>query len=214
MKCLIINPNSDQLRKLLRNGGAFLRRTGGVFPSVRPPLVVTYTDQAASVPELIELFQQKGEEYDGFVLACHGTQPGISTGTGSRKACVRNRSGIYEIAAMREMDLLFDPLGQLFRKSSLARKYHCEEQLKTVQVPKRPVRGPFGGCTDCFEGSWSRLYCPRLCQLQRTGGVEAQLGVPVIDGLLWALFFWRESSIRSQKEAPQFLSVLLEGMEV
>ena len=81
MRILIINPNSDQ------NTEALLQRTAEHFLQERaaaetisitsaPRLIVTYADQAASVPELIKLFRQRGDQYDAFVLACHG-DPGI-----------------------------------------------------------------------------------------------------------------------------------------
>ena len=208
MKCLIINPNSDFATEQLlrRTASAFCReefQADVVSMRSAPPLVVTYTDQAASVPELIELFQQKGEEYDGFVLACHA-DPNLELvqELAAGKPVYGIAQASMKVAAMRGngFAVLTPSAAIIPKKFALARKYHCEEQLKTVQVSQSDR------LEDLLEAAQTALKVPGVdstvlgcANYSGAGGrLEAQLGVPVIDGLLWALILLEgELRIRS-----------------
>ena len=77
MKILIINPNSDEeTEKLIqRVAEDFLQgraQADVVSMQSAPKLIVTYEDQAVSATELIQVVRSKKDDYDGFVVACHG----------------------------------------------------------------------------------------------------------------------------------------------
>lgn len=197
MRCLIINPNSDLATEQLlrRTADAFCReefQADVVSMRSAPPLVVTYADQAASVPELIALFRQRSGEYDGFILACHADpnlelvqelaagKPVYGIAQASMKAAAMKGNGFAVLTPSEKI---------IPKKFALARKYHCEEQLKTVQVSRSDRR------EDLLEAAQAALKVPGVesivlgcANYTGAGGwLEERLGVPVIDGLLWAL---------------------------
>lgn len=196
MRILIINPNSDQNTEVLlqRTAEHFLQeRTAVETISIisAPRLIVTYADQAASVPELIKLFRQRGDQYDAFVLACHG-DPNLELvqELAGGKPVYGIAQASMRMAAMRGGFAVLTPSAKIIpKKFALARKYHCEDQLKTVQVSKSDRR------EDLLEAAQAALQVPGVesivlgcANYSGLGGwLEQQLGAPVFDGLLWAL---------------------------
>ena len=91
-------------------------------------------------------------------------------------------------------------------RAQAARKYHCQEQLKLVQVSKGNRK------EDLLEAGKEALKTPGVQAIVlgcanyagSSGWLEKRLGVPVVDGLTWALALV-ESEARiqayNQKEA-------------
>ena len=211
MRILIINPNSDQETQNLieRVAKDFLQgraEADVVSMQSAPKLIVTYEDQAASATELIQVVRSKKDDYDGFVLACHG-DPNLDLVqelTGKPTYGIAQAS--MKMAAVKGNFAVLTPSEKIIpKKFALARKYHCQEQLKTVQVSSG------NGKEELLEAGKEALKVPGVQAIVlgcanyagNSGWLEQRLGVPVLDGLTWALALV-ESEIRirdyNQKE--------------
>lgn len=195
MRILVLNPNSDQgTHELLqRTADAFLQgRACADVVSMRsaPELIVTYEDQAASAAEMIQVVKAKKDDYDGFVLACHGDPNLDLVQELSGKPTYGIAQASMKMAAMKGSFAVLTPSEKIIpKKFALARKYHCQEQLKVVQVS----RG--NGREDLLEAGKKALEHPGVESIVlgcanysgSAGWLERRLGVPVLDGLTWAL---------------------------
>lgn len=208
MRILILNPNSDQETGALlqRSADAFLkgRVQADVVSMVNAPrLVVTYADQASSATELAEIVRQRRDDYDAFVLACHA-DPNLDLVR--EVADGKPVFGIAE-ASMRMAAMMAGGYAVLTpspaiipKKFALARKYHCEEQLKVVQVSEGDSR------EELLKAAQSALQVPGVGAIVlgcanysgADGYLEKKLGVPVFDGLIWALIL-AEGAVRSRE---------------
>lgn len=212
MKILIINPNSDEstAEVLRKTASTFLQgriQADVVSMKTAPPLVVTYEDQAACVKELAATIRACREEYDAFILACHA-DPNLDLAR--ELAAGKPVFGIAEasihMAAMTSGGYaVLTPSEKIIpKKFALARKYHCENQLKTVVVSK-------GNDPDSLLAAAKEarkvpnvgaivLGCANYSGAD--GYLEAALGVPVFDGLIWALIL-AEGTVRSRSYQQQ-----------
>lgn len=212
MKILILNPNSDEETQelLQRVAGDFLQgRACADVVSMQsaPKLIVTYEDQAASTAEMVQVVRAKKNDYDGFVVACHG-DPNLDLVqelTGKPTYGIAQAS--MKMAAMKGDFAVLTPSEKIIpKKFALARKYHCQEQLKTVQVSAGNEK------EELLEAGREALNVPGVQAVVlgcanyagSSGWLEKRLGVPVFDGVTWALSLV-ESEIRirayDQKEA-------------
>ena len=176
MRILILNPNSDQTtHKLLQQeANDFLQgRACADVVSMKsaPKLIVTYEDQVASTTEMIQVVRAKRNGYDGFVVACHG-DPNLDLVqelTGKPTYGIAQAS--MKIAAMKGEFAVLTPSEKIIpKKFVLARKYHCQAGREALKTPG--VQAIVLGCAN-YAGS--------------SGWLEKRLGVPVLDGLTWAL---------------------------
>lgn len=76
MKILIINPNSDEeMTKVIeRNARKFAQGEYGVdciTNNTAPEFVTTYKDIVETAPGLMQIINEKEDQYDAFVIACH-----------------------------------------------------------------------------------------------------------------------------------------------
>lgn len=212
MKILILNPNSDEETQelLQRVAEDFLQgRACADVVSMQsaPKLIVTYEDQAASTAEMVQIVRAKKNDYDGFVVACHG-DPNLDLVqelTGKPTYGIAQAS--MKMAAMKGDFAVLTPSEKIIpKKFALARKYHCQEQLKTVQVSAGNEK------EELLEAGREALNVPGVQAIVlgcanyagSSGWLEKRLGVPVFDGVTWALSLV-ESEIRirayDQKEA-------------
>ena len=212
VKILIINPNSDEeTEKLIqRVAEDFLQgraQADVVSMQSAPKLIVTYEDQAVSATELIQVVRSKKDDYDGFVVACHG-DPNLDLVqelTGKPTYGIAQAS--MKMAAMTGNFAVLTPSEKIIpKKFALARKYHCQEQVKLVQVSKGNRK------EDLLKAGKEALKTPGVQAIVlgcanyagSSGWLEKRLGVPVVDGLTWALALV-ESEARiqayNQKEA-------------
>lgn len=205
MRILILNPNSDQ------ETHALLQRTADDFLQQRacadvvsmksaPKLIVTYEDQAASAAEMIQVVRAKRDDYDGFVLACHADPNLDLVQELSGKPTYGIAQASMKMAAMKGNFAVLTPSEKIIpKKFALARKYHCQDQLKLVQVSLGD------GKEDLLEAGKQALKTPGVEAIVlgcanyagSSGWLEKRLGVPVLDGLTWALALV-ESEIRIQ----------------
>lgn len=205
MRILILNPNSDQ------ETHALLQRTADDFLQQRacadvvsmksaPKLIVTYEDQAASAAEMIQVVRAKRDDYDGFVLACHADPNLDLVQELSGKPTYGIAQASMKMAATKGNFAVLTPSEKIIpKKFALARKYHCQDQLKLVQVSLGD------GKEDLLEAGKQALKTPGVEAIVlgcanyagSSGWLEKRLGVPVLDGLTWALALV-ESEIRIQ----------------
>ena len=195
MRILILNPNSDQTtHKLLQQeANDFLQgRACADVVSMKsaPKLIVTYEDQVASTTEMIQVVRAKRNGYDGFVVACHG-DPNLDLVqelTGKPTYGIAQAS--MKIAAMKGEFAVLTPSEKIIpKKFVLARKYHCQEQLKVVLVSAGTRK------EELLEAGREALKTPGVQAIVlgcanyagSSGWLEKRLGVPVLDGLTWAL---------------------------
>lgn len=207
MKILIINPNSDEATAdvLRRTADAFLQgRAEAEVVSLRtaPRLVVTYEDQAAATQELAEVIRTGRDVYDAFVIACHA-DPNLELArelAGEKPVFGIAQASMGMAAMLTGGYAVITPSEKIIpKKFALARKYHCEEQLKTVVVSggndresllaaaKEALRVPGVGAIVLGCANYSGA----------DGWLESRLGVPVYDGLVWALIL-AEGAVRNR----------------
>ena len=197
MRVLIINPNSDQETAdvLSKTAQSFLEDRGEcdvVSMRTAPKLVVTYEDQAASAMELIATVRAGRERYDAFILACHadpnldlvrevaGGKPVFGIAEASMRMAAMLHGGYAVITPSEKI---------IPKKFALARKYHCEEELRTVVVSggneKEHLLDAGRKALQVPGVNAIVLGCANYSGLD--SALEQELNVPVFDGLIWAL---------------------------
>ena len=151
-----------------------------------PKLVVTYEDQAASAMELIATVRAGRERYDAFILACHadpnldlvrevaGGKPVFGIAEASMRMAAMLHGGYAVITPSEKI---------IPKKFALARKYHCEEELRTVVVSGGNEK------EHLLDAGRKALQVPGVnaIVLGLDSALEQELNVPVFDGLIWAL---------------------------
>ena len=139
MRILIINPNSDENTDRLMAEKAKNLALPGVEVDVThvtraPKLVASYEDQAISGEEMMEIVRGRGQDYDAFVVACH-SDPNLDL---VREITDKPVVGIAEAsikigAAMGNGYAVISPGPKsISKKIALARKYHCDDLLRTI----------------------------------------------------------------------------------
>ena len=197
MRILIINPNSDE------NCEALLRETaekfiGGryefdvVSMSSSPKLVVTYEDQYASAAELAETVRKGAEKYDAFILACHADPNyDLAKEVAGGKPVFGIAEASMHLASMKYGGYaVITPSEKIIpKKYALAHKYHVDDNLKAVIVSK-------GNDKDSLlEAAREAASIPNVNAIVlgcanyagKDGYIQEMLGIPVFDGLVWAL---------------------------
>lgn len=207
MKFLIINPNSDEATAdvLRTTADAFLEgRAEADVVSLRtaPRLVVTYEDQAAATQELAEVIRTGRSGYDAFIIACHA-DPNLELArelADGRPVFGIAQASMHMAAMMSGGYAVITPSEKIVpKKFALARKYHCEDQLKAVVVSRGDDR------ESLLEAARAALQTPNVggivlgcANYSGAGGhLEEELKVPVYDGLIWALILV-EGAVRSR----------------
>lgn len=207
MKILIINPNSDTAtEEVLRNTAQrFLQgriQFDVVSMKTAPALVVTYEDQAAAAREMADTIRAGREIYDAFILACHA-DPNLDLAreVAEGKPVFGIAEASMRMAAMMSGGFaVLTPSEKIIpKKFALARKYHCEDQLKTVVVSKG------NDAESLLEAAQEALKVPNVGAIVlgcanysgKDASLESVLRVPVLDGLIWALIL-AEGAVRSK----------------
>ena len=196
MRILIINPNSDeQTHELLKaeaqrflNGRA---KADVISLKTAPRLVVTFEDQASSTAELIEVMKAKREEYDGFVIACHG-DPGLDLVremAGGRPVWGIGQASMRMASAGGGFAVITPSAGIIIKKRALARKYYCEDQLREIVVSRGNTADDLleAGKKALENSAVQALVLGCANYAGKAAILEQELRVPVMDGLICAL---------------------------
>jgi len=201
MRILIINPNSDPQMT------ADIHRSARIFAGDRfqvetlrtpgaPKFIDTYLDTALAVPGMLRLIREHETHYDAFVIACHcdpnldlckevTTKPVVGIGEASMK-----------IASMlgHRFSVLSTSPDSVPNKQALIYRYGLDSSLASVHAPKTPAHAlddlelflQLGREAMQNDGAEVLvLGCAGLCELSET--LQAQLGVPVLDGVVCGL---------------------------
>jgi allantoin racemase len=196
MRILIINPNSDaETNKIiLKKADAFVcgaYEVDCVNVKNAPKLVSCYEDYVRSTPEMIDIVRNSGDKYDAFIVACH-SDPNLDV---LREITDKPVVGIAE-ASMKFASMMGNSFAvispskkSISKKLALARKYHCNDLLKTIKVSKGNDE------EDLLEASKRAveeadvdvivLGCANYANADKY--IEKQLKVPVLDGVACAL---------------------------
>ena len=197
MRILVINPNSDEdTNKILKEKSvAFLGdvcTVDCVCVKNAPKLVSSYVDYVSSTSEMIEIVKSGQEKYDAFIVACH-SDPNLDV---LREISGKPVVGIAE-ASMKFATMLGNGFAvispspkSISKKFALARKYHCDHLLKTIQVTasddeKDILEAAKKAVSEAMPIDAIVLGCANYAGADKF--VEKELGIPVLDGLACAL---------------------------
>lgn len=197
LNILIINPNSDlETNRILKaKADAFSGKDCNVdCVNVKnaPKLVSSYEDYCRSTPEMIEIVREGQEKYDAFIVACH-SDPNLEV---LREISAKPVVGIGE-ASMRFATMMGNGFAvispspkSISKKYALARKYHCDHLLKTIQVSasddeKDLLAAALKATKAAAPVDVIVLGCANYANADKY--LERELGIPVLDGLACAL---------------------------
>ena len=200
-KIFIINPNSDlEMTKAIQTaaddfaGGKFdvlCRHTPGA-----PEFIETLGDEVLAAPGMTKLVLENREEFDAFIIACHCDpnldvikdlidKPVIGIGEASMQIArlLGHRFSIIQTTAESV------PI-----KEALVRKYGLQDFLASVRAPEETAPGLSDQekYTAAARAAIAEdradvivLGCAGLTGLDK--GMQDELGVPVLDGVICAL---------------------------
>ena len=197
MNILIINPNSDlETNRILQaKAEAFLSdgcKADCVSVKNAPKLVSSYEDYAKSTPEMVDIVRSGQEKYDAFIVACH-SDPNLDL---LREISAKPVVGIAE-ASMKFASMLGNGFAvispspkSISKKFALARKYHCDHLLKTIQVTnsddeKDLLAAALRATKAASPVDVIVLGCANYAYADKY--LEKELNIPVLDGLVCAL---------------------------
>lgn len=196
MKILVINPNSDEttnerMRKKITEFVKGEYEVDVISLVSTPKLVSTYEDQVKGAPELMELIKN-GNEYDAFIIACHG-DPNLDLAKEiTDKPVVGIAEASMKIASMygNSFAVISPSIKSISKKRALARKYFCEDLFVTTRVSEsNEAEDLYRAAKAAVEEEHVDgivLGCANYVNADQY--IEQRLKVPVYDGLACALF--------------------------
>jgi len=201
MKILIINPNSSKEMTLAIQKAAedFV---GGEYEVAckrnpeAPAFIETYEDQVKTAPGMIKLVREHKSKFDAFIVACHcdpnldvlkeiTNKPVVGIGEASMKiaSVLGHRFSVVSATAH-----------SIPNKEALARKYHLQDILASVKAPPEKFKDAQDE-EKITQAARAAIYedgaevivlgCAGMSGLDKH--MQAQLGVPVLDGVVCAL---------------------------
>jgi len=203
MKILIINPNSDpdMTRRIQESAEGF---AAGEYEvecrriAEAPKFIESYQDQAQAAPGMIALVRECEAEWDAFIVACH-CDPNLDV---LKEITAKPVVGIGEasmkLAAMlgHRFSVVSTDRHSIPVKEALARKYHLEGLLASVQAPSPGMESVceedryLAAARNAVDEDGAEvivLGCAGMTGLDKW--MQRELGVPVLDGVICALIF-------------------------
>jgi allantoin racemase len=207
MRIKIINPNTtESMTRAIWEKAVRYARPGtevvAVNPSIGPASIESYYDEAlASVGVLQEIKKGEVEGFDGYVIACYG-DPGLFAarevaagpvvGIGEASMLMACTLG-YRFSIITILDRFIAPVDEMVRRYGLA------DRCASIRVINTPVldieRGGVTVTRLMIEEGRKALVedraevlllgCAGMAGLEEA--MEAELGAPVIDGIVSAL---------------------------
>lgn len=196
MKILVINPNSDEHTDEVMRQKAAAFVGGEIEVDVKhasraPKLVGAGYDQYLGAEEMVR-YVQEGDEYDAFIVACHGDPNLDILKSITEKPVVGIAQASMKVASMlgNTFAVISPSLDSYSPKVALARKYHCNDLFMGCKIARsnetediiaaaREAKKDYN--VDCIV-----LGCANYVLADKEA--EKELGIPVIDGLACALF--------------------------
>ena len=201
MKIMIINPNSSEemSQVILKNAREFAAgefQVDCVTNRSAPPFVVTYQDIANTTAGMLEIVQKYEQEYDAFIIGCHG-DPNLDL---LREVTDKLVIGIGE-ASMKLASMLGHRFTILLpgdrgipNKELLIQRYHLGDYVASI-VPanegnsdwesKEPLLRAGRRAMEEDHCEVIVLGCAGLGHIAKE--LETDLGIPVLDGVTCAL---------------------------
>ena len=201
MKICVINPNSDVTMTEVIRANAVAYADGAfevdcLTNETAPPFIGTYEDMHECEAGMVAIVREKQDEYDAFIVACHG-DPGLDL---LKEVSYKPVVGICE-ASVKLATMLghnFSVLSTSSRgapnKVALCRKYGVAESLASIVAPSGfdpNWKGEEGLMTlgkKAVEEDGCEvlvLGCAGMGHIAER--MNKELGVPVLDGVTSAL---------------------------
>ena len=201
MKILVINPNSDESMSevILKNARDFAGNDFQVDVATNvtaPKFIVTNEDIALAAPGLMKIVRENENEYDAFIVGCHG-DPNLDL---LREITDKLVVGIGE-ASMKLASMLGHKFSILVpgdrgipNKEVLIDRYHLSKYVASVVFAnsgnsdwqsKAPLIAAGRLAMERDHCEVIVLGCAGLGHI--TAELQAELGIPVLDGVTSAL---------------------------
>lgn len=210
MKILIINPNSSEeitsaIRKSLNDYIEKGDKVEVISTQGAPVTIESYFDEAITTTQLINIVQEKEQDYDGFVIACH-SDPGlyaIREITDKPVVGIGEASIIFSLLLGHKFSVVSVKEKAVPKKEDLIRKYGLMERCASVRAtglgvgdiekdPERAMNLMEITGKKCIKEDGAEvlvLGCAGMAGFDKK--LEKRLGVPVIDGVVCAYFLIR-----------------------
>lgn len=160
-----------------------------------PQFIATYADEARTAEGLFSLLQQHQQNYDAFVLACHGDPNLDAARQLSKKPVVGIGEASMKVASMLGHTFsVLTPVDSIIPwKEDQVRKYHLEDQMASVRVPEASAGVSFeesllDAARTAVEQDMAEviiLGCAAYAGYERF--ISERLDVPVLDGVICAV---------------------------
>jgi len=201
MKILIINPNSskEMTHAIQKAAEDFV---GGEYEvackdnPAAPAFIETYEDQVKTAPGMIKLVREQKSKFDAFIVACH-CDPNLDVLKEiTNKPVVGIGEASMKIASMlgHRFSVVSATAHSIPNKEALIRKYHLQDILASVKAPPEKLKGAQNE-ENITQAARAEIYedgaevivlgCAGMSGLDKR--MQAQLGVPVLDGVVCAL---------------------------
>lgn len=201
MKILIINPNSnrDMTASIQKTADSYVGedcQVKCVSTEGAPRFIENYEDTALAADGMIRLVRENENNCDAFIVACH-CDPNLDVLKEiSNKPLVGIGEASMKIATMlgHKFSVLSTSAHSIPIKEELVRKYHLQDLLASVRVPRGEDDNHgveetyFRMAQEALDKDGAEvlvLGCAELTGLDKT--LTKRLKVPVLDGVICAL---------------------------
>lgn len=201
MRILIINPNTDhEMSKLIeKNAREFVNNDYYVecrSVSSGPSFIATYEHQVQSAASTLSMIRENEHDFDAFIIACHADPNLDVCKEVTNKVVVGISEASMKLATMLGHNFsVISPVDHSIpNKEALARKYHLDGQLASVTAPSPKDAGLpaelqlLSAAKIAVQRDKAEvlvLGCAGMSGVDKL--IQAELGVPVIDGIMAAL---------------------------
>lgn len=196
MKILVINPNSDTHTDEIMREKARIFTKGNIEIDVKhaaaaPKLVGGAYDAFLGAPEMVE-FVEQGDEYDAFIVACHGDPNLDLLKKITDKPVVGIAQASMKIASMigNTFAVISPSPNSYTNKIALARKYQCQDLYMGSVVSKGNDNDSLleaaKEAVDTMNVDCIVLGCANYVLADKV--IEKEIKRPVLDGLACAIF--------------------------
>jgi allantoin racemase len=162
-----------------------------------PRFIETHADMAQAGPGMVHILKEKETQHDGFVIACHYDPHLDLMKELTSKPVVGIGEASLRVAAMlgHGFSLITTDEHSIPIHKDLIRKYSLQDALASVRAPSADPDGLqekeryLRAARTAVEGDGAEVIVLGCAGLSGLGGfLQEELGVPVLDGLICALF--------------------------
>lgn len=202
MKILIINPNSsEEMTKIIeKNAKDFVQddfQVDCILNKTAPPFIISYKDIAETAPGMLEIIKEKEDEYDAFIIACHGDPNLDLLKEVSNKLVVGIGEASMKIASMlgHKFSIIVSGEKGIPNKEFMVRKYGLENSLASTvvanssgEVDWKNQENLINAARKAIEEDMSEVIVLGCAGMGHVAvKMQEELKVPVLDGVTCAL---------------------------